>query len=75
MFLQKDIPTLVMQLFTLTSDVHWYNTCGSQQPYFEHRATSIAAKSIVHSGPKVWSSLPLDLKSIPMKSSFAKKKM
>ena len=72
-YVQNELPTPIIELFTRNTEVHDHNTRQNVNPHVQTRHTSIAAKSIVHYGPRIWSKLPIEYKNITLKSSFVKK--
>ena len=72
-YVQNYLPLPVIELFTRNTEVHDHITRQNVNPHVQIRHTSIAAKSIVHYGPMIWSKLPMEIKGIEMKNTFVKK--
>ena len=72
-YMQNDLPTRIFELFIRNTEVHNHNNRQNENPHVQTRHTSIAAKSIVHYGPMILSKLPIELRNITLKSTFAKK--
>ena len=72
-YIQKDLPSPIIQLFTRNTEIHDHNTRQNVNPHVQIRHTSSAAKSIVHCGPMLWSKLPNNLKTTCSKKAFIKR--
>ena len=72
-YIQKDLPSPIIQLFTRNTEIHDHNTRQNVNPHVQIRHTSSAAKSIVHCGPMLWSKLPNNLKITCSRKAFIKR--
>ena len=72
-YMQNDLPLPLIEQFTRNTEIHGHNTRQNRNPHVQMRQTSLAAKSIVHYGPLIWSKLPNEIKNVTLKSTFVRK--
>ena len=74
-YMNNALPSCFSSCFTLTSNVHSYNTrSASRKNLFVHfTRTSLNRTSLVHIGIASWNSLTDTLKASPTLSTFAKR--
>jgi hypothetical protein len=72
-YMHNDLPLPIIEQFTRNTEIHGHNTRQILNPHVQMRQSSLAAKSIVHYGPLIWSKLPNEIKSVALKSTFVKK--
>ena len=64
------LPSYFMTMFHLNRQIHSYNTRYASNIHLNNPRTLLAQKSIRHSGPDVWNSLSLDIRSSSTVESF-----
>ena len=72
-YMQNGLPLPLIEQFTRNTEIHGHNTRQNRNPHVQMRQTSLAAKSIVHYGPLIWSKLPNEIKNVTLKSTFVRK--
>ena len=60
-FSQNILPTSLKGKFTANEYLHNYNT--RHDPHISSRNTAVASHSIVHKGPKLWQTIPTNIKN------------
>ena len=70
----NSVPENIKRAFTRISEVHSYPTRSSLNDdfYTEHSRLEKMRSSFLRVGPKIWNSLPSDMRNLP-KSTFRKK--
>jgi hypothetical protein len=66
----SSLPPPLQSLFTPNRDIHNHNTRNSNNPHIISRTFS-ASKSFLHQCPKLWSSLPHNIKSSKTPKTFS----
>ena len=69
-FQTNDLPSSFNSMFCLNSSIHNYPTRTSLNIHLTNPKTSLAHRSIRHTGPDMWNSLPPDVISSSSKSTF-----
>ena len=59
---RRNLPTPILNLFRSNSTVHQHYTIHVLDPHFTIIYNYIAEKSIIHSGPRIWSNIPQPIK-------------
>ena len=57
------LPQTLRCLFVLNAEIHQHHTRHRYDPHVVSRANNLVSKSFIHAAPKVWLTLPPDLKS------------
>ena len=71
-FTRRKLPTPLLNFFSSNLTVHQHNTRQVLDPHFSIIYNSIAEKSILHRGPRIWSNIPQPIKECETKNSFKK---
>ena len=71
-FTRRKLPTPLLNFFSSNLTVHKHNTRQVLDPHFSIIYNSIAEKSIIHRGPRIWSNIPQPIKECETKNSFNK---
>ena len=69
----KILPLPLLDLFIVNETVHNHNTRQAQDPHIVPYSKDIVQRSFLHKVPYTWSTLPLDIKDAPSKSSFSRR--
>ena len=74
-YMNRVLPACFNSFFTLTSNVHSYNTRSTARKnlYVNYTRTTLSKSGVVQRGTRYWNSLDDSLKSSPSISMFAKK--
>ncbi len=67
------LPNPLMNLFVPNYTIHQHNTRHRNSPHVLHRRTAMASQSIIHKGPKLWQSVPNDIKEAKSIHSFGRR--
>ena len=68
----KIIPSPLLNLFVTNEEVHQYNTRHRHDPHVMTRGSSRFSRTFVHEGPKLWLTLPINIKETISVKSFIK---
>ena len=71
-FTRRKLPTPLLNFFSSNLTVHKHNTRQVLDPHFSIIYNSIAEKSIIHRGPRIWSNIHQPIKECETKNSFNK---
>ena len=71
-YTRRTLPTPLLNFFSSNLTVHHHNTRQVLDPHFSIIYNSIAEKSIILRGPRIWSNIPQVLKECVNKNSFNK---
>ena len=71
-YTRRTLPTPLLNFFSSNLTVHQHNTRQVLDPHFSIIYNSIAEKSIIHRGPRIWSNIPQVIKECVNKNSFNK---
>ena len=71
-YTRRTLPTPLLNFFSSNLNVHQHNTRQVLDPHFSIIYNSIAEKSIIHRGPRIWSNVPQVIKECVNKNSFNK---
>ena len=71
-FTRRKLPIPLLNFFSSNLTVHQHNTRQVLDPHFTIIFNSIAEKSIIHRGPRIWSNIPQPIKECANKNSFNK---
>ena len=71
-FTRRKLPTPFLNFFSSNLTVHQHNTRQVLDPHFSIIYNSIADKSILHRGPRIWSNIPQPIKECETKNSLKK---
>ena len=71
-FTRRKLPTPLLNFFSSNLTVHQHNMRQVLDPHFSIIYNSIAEKSIIHRGPRIWSNIPQPIKECETKNSFNK---
>lgn len=66
----KSLPKPITNTYTYNTDIHNYNTRQNRQVHVNTRRITKANYSILHTGPKLWSTIPTDITNIQSKKLF-----
>ena len=73
---QGNLPTPLQDIFTINRNLHSHNTRHRHAPHTQSRRSAFASRSLLHAGPKLWQTVPMDLKrkcqSKAFKTSYKK---
>jgi hypothetical protein len=74
-FSRCELPTPLMNIFRLNSNIHPYDTRHSDDPhiYVNIYTSSIISRSFIYMGPKLWVPLPIDIKTSTSKFVLSSK--
>ena len=64
------VPPYFSTIFQKNKSIHLYNTRNSENFHLINPRTTIAQRSIRHTGPDIWHSLPVEIKNRTFISSF-----
>lgn len=70
---QNTLPSPLVSMFQLNSNIHDHNTRNKDSFHFEKRRTELAMKSLKHTGPKIWSNIPNNIKASKTQRTFINK--
>ena len=71
-FTRRKLPIPLLNFFSSNLTVRQHNTRQVLDPHFTIIFNSIAEKSIIHGGPRIWSNIPQPIKECANKKSFNK---
>lgn len=63
-------PPALAAAYTITTDIHHHNTRQAGNLHIRERRTHSASVSILHSGPRLWSTIPHNMRNLPSKKQF-----
>lgn len=66
------LPSYFLPLFNMNKDIHSYPTRQTDKFHLRNPKTALASKSIRHTGPDVWNSLPTEIRNLKSIYSFRK---
>ena len=66
------LPSYFSPLFNLNKDIHSYPTRQTDKFHLRNPKTVLALKSIRHTGPDIWNSLPNEIRNLNTLYSFKK---
>ena len=66
-------PRYITDLFPINASIHFYQTRSSNDFHFPKIRTSYAKSTLFCTGPKLWSSLPNEIKNSVSLQSFKRK--
>ena len=72
-FHSSELPVTFNGMFQLNSSIHKYPTRTSTNVHLNNPKTALAHRSIRHTGPDIWNSLPIDIRSSPTKFILKKR--
>jgi len=67
------LPDIFVSYFTINSEYHGYSTRSKGDPHLELFTSSLGQRSLKYKGPRLWCSLPDQLKVISSTHSFKHK--
>jgi hypothetical protein len=68
--LHKTLPKRLVAKYTPNSIVHDHYTRQQNNPHVQQRHCVVAANSIIHKAPAVWSHIPLEIRKLDTKNKF-----
>ena len=66
-------PSKISDYYTFIADIHQHNTPQSTGIHITERRTQTANASILHSGPKLWSSMSNEIKQLQSRNVFKRR--
>ena len=75
-YMNNALPGCFSSCFTLTSNIHSYNTRSASKKYIHvcYSRTSLFKNSLIQRGVNYWNSLSESIKTSPSQAIFVKKK-
>ena len=72
-FHSSELPVTFNSMFQLNTSIHKYPTRTCTNVHLNNPKTALAHRSIRHTGPDIWNSLPIDIRSSPTKFILKKR--
>ena len=72
-FHSSELPVTLNSMFQLNTSIHKYPTRTCTNVHLNNPKTALAHRSIRHTGPDIWNSLPINIRSSPTKFILKKR--